>query len=212
MATGLVENGCFLYDQTADHLIPNPLLTTERRMSFRAMRERIESVIPQGTNIEPGKEVCVSLNPPEGMTIFDLYELVCDTLQEFLLGGEIEILYSNSAVDIIPRGINKGSGIVFLCEYLRTNNFGEISPENILYIGDSNNDIPGLKFAGFAGCPDNASAQVKALVRERGGYVASRPFMEGVLEILLHFEVIGEPTKNEAKPEKMDTINKIESL
>ena len=57
---------------------------------------------------EPGKEICISLNPPNQMSIEDLNKEAKRKLKRYL--EFLEITHSSSAVDITPKGINKASG------------------------------------------------------------------------------------------------------
>ena len=59
-------------------------------------------------------------------------------------------------LEIIPRIINKGQGILDICKTLG------ISPEEVVSFGDAENDIPMLKAAGMGVAMGNADANVKA--------------------------------------------------
>ncbi|MBK8047769.1 MAG: HAD family hydrolase [Anaerolineales bacterium] len=78
-------------------------------------------------------------------------------------------------------GVDKGSGLRKLCEILG------ISPERVLAIGDSDNDIPLLQAAGFAVAMGNATPGVKAVadwiaptIDEDGAAVAMRRWVMDV--------------------------------
>ena len=65
----------------------------------------------------------------------------------------------------------------------------DIPRENIFAAGDHHNDISMLngQVAAMPACPANAIEEVKAAVREAGGYVAKREHGAGVHEALKHF-------------------------
>src|SRR5437763_5463358 len=65
----------------------------------------------------------------------------------------------------------------------------DIPRENIFAAGDHHNDISMLdgQVAAMPACPANAIEEVKATVREAGGYVAKREHGAGVHEALLQF-------------------------
>jgi len=65
----------------------------------------------------------------------------------------------------------------------------DVPRENIFAAGDHHNDISMLngQVAAMPACPGNAIEEVKAAVREAGGYVAKREHGAGVREALLHF-------------------------
>lgn len=61
--------------------------------------------------------------------------------------------------------------------------------ERVFAGGDNYNDITMLdrRIAGHIACPGNALEPVKSLVRERGGFVSTKPASEGMMEALQHF-------------------------
>jgi HAD superfamily hydrolase (TIGR01484 family) len=69
----------------------------------------------------------------------------------------------------------------------------KVPREKIFAAGDNYNDLPMLdvRIAAHLACPSNALDPVKAHVRERGGFVASRPASEGMMEALKSFFLKG---------------------
>ena len=65
----------------------------------------------------------------------------------------------------------------------------DVSRENIFAAGDHHNDISMLngEVAGMPACPANAIEEVKATVRNAGGYVAQHEHGAGVREAIAHF-------------------------
>ena len=65
----------------------------------------------------------------------------------------------------------------------------DVSPENILAIGDNYNDLSMLQPAvcSASGCPANSVPEVRHYVANRGGKVASKDGSRGVMEILGHY-------------------------
>lgn len=61
-----------------------------------------------------------------------------------------------------------------------------LNPEEVVAIGDSNNDMPMLDGhkGFFPACPANADEEVKNIVRERRGFVATQNYGMGVAEII----------------------------
>lgn len=119
-------------------------------------------------------------------------------LRDEVLGREpVMMLHPDGAVDILStRRATKGGIVLWLRDEFKTPH------QTILAIGDGTNDIPMLERTAVThrGCPANASAEVLALMRERGGYVAQDRCGKGMLEVLNHF--IGEgvlPEYREAK-------------
>ncbi len=176
----IVENGCFLYYSHIDEdfLVPHPLLqgALERFMSIKT---EILRAISDSAKHEPGKEVCLSLDPKGDMTVKELYEHVQKIAAPY--GDALEITHSAAAVDIMPKGVNKGSALHFLAEKVG------IAPTAMVGIGDTVGDLPMLKEVGHVACPANATEDIQAYVKERGGYVARQRDVCGVVEILHHY-------------------------
>ena len=61
-----------------------------------------------------------------------------------------------------------------------------LKPEEVIAIGDSNNDMPMLdgRMGFFPACPANADEEVKNIVRTRHGFVATQNYGMGVAEIM----------------------------
>ena len=78
---------------------------------------------------------------------------------------------------------HKGAALAELSRLL------EIPREQIFAAGDHHNDISMLdgRYAKFSSCPANAIPEVKATVRQAGGYVSQNECGAGVYEALLHF-------------------------
>ena len=95
------------------------------------------------------------------------------------------VTHSGSAVDITPKGIDKGAGIRFFAERMG------VGLHQCIVVGDSSGDIPALQLAGYPACPANATSAVKELVRSHhNGYVARDEQTEGTIEILRHYFIV----------------------
>lgn len=162
------EGGAVLYWPASDRWEKIAHFPTKDKQNF------LDSVQNLAYRQEPGKVVCLSLYPNDSTTVEDLYQTVAQSSASKFY----TITKSVAAVDITPAGINKSSGVSEVCCRLG------ISLEEILYIGDAQNDLNLLKLAGYSGCPQNASAEIKSAA----AFVADQPSTLGVLEILHHFE------------------------
>ncbi|MDR0298205.1 MAG: Cof-type HAD-IIB family hydrolase [Streptococcaceae bacterium] len=58
-------------------------------------------------------------------------------------------------LEIMPKGVNKASGLAKLCELLG------VAPENVLAMGDEGNDVAMLAWAGLGVAPANAISEAK---------------------------------------------------
>jgi hydroxymethylpyrimidine pyrophosphatase-like HAD family hydrolase len=149
----------------------------------------LESVEGLGYREEPGKVVCFSLYPNALTTVDDLYE----AFKKSKYFNLYNITKSVASVDITPIGIDKSYGVKEVCRRLG------ISLEEVLYIGDARNDLVMLESAGYSGCPQNASREIKSVVN----FVATNPSTLGVLEILHHFEPhFYKGSMNDVRPEE----------
>lgn len=74
------------------------------------------------------------------------------------MGLSVSAVYSEIAsLELTAAGVNKGTGLVKLCEHLG------ISVDETIAVGDADNDIAILKTAGLAVAMGNAEEYVKAL-------------------------------------------------
>ena len=178
----VVENGLFLYDSVEDVLIANPAIEG-RETELRRVKDYILANLAGISKLEPGKELCISLNPLGSLSVEELFEETKKALPPELR-ELVFITHSSSAVDITPQGVNKASGVKFLSE--RTG----VKLEDMLGIGDTAGDFPMMKIVGKIACPANAKQEVIDLVRQREGFVANSPNTLGVWEILLHHNLM----------------------
>ena len=152
----VVENGSFLYDIANNRRIRNPILTDQILLELKEVREKADWIVEHyGAVKEAGKEICISLNPPPKQDIDHFAGTVKRELASY--GHLLEIANSRSAVDITPKGVDKGSGVRFLADFVK------IPVENMLGIGDSGGDEPMLKVVGTAIGPANATPDIQYL-------------------------------------------------
>ena len=171
----VIEHGAYLFDLWTEKLIPNPIVASlEQRLS----REEVLRFLAEcGGWLYPGKDICFTLYPPERMTIPDFCQLTLKAFQAY----PVEIVYSNIAVDVTPKGLNKGEGVKFLAQKAR------INLSKAVGIGDSRGDFSWLSLVGQVGCPANSSGECVEFVTKRGGYVSPLTFASGVADVIDHF-------------------------
>jgi Cof subfamily protein (haloacid dehalogenase superfamily) len=63
-------------------------------------------------------------------------------------------------IEVTKAGVTKASGLIHVCEH-----YG-IKPENVIVFGDSGNDVPAMKIAGYAVAMGNAFPEVKLAADE----------------------------------------------
>jgi len=171
----VAENGVGLYYPKTKEVRLHPAITPDIEKMMDRVRIRAYQIVTFGGTRGYGKEMCISLDPPETLSIEEFHELVIKRLSEF--SDAIQISHSRSAVDITPKGINKGSGVEFLSEV------SGIELAATVGIGDSQGDLAMLQLVGHPACPANADDEVKRLVE----YVSSYRTIDGVLDIIKHY-------------------------
>ena len=169
------ENGCGLYVPRDYRFLQHPAL--DGNESMRDVRERLgEALVKTGRIFfQPGKEHSLSLFPLNGVSVADLDPLAREALGS--LQDLVDLTYSSSCLNVIPRGVDKGAGLRFLCE-----RSGYVLDE-VLGVGDSDVDVPFLKLTGYSAAPANAFDSVKQIV----DYIAPHNTSKGVRDILQHF-------------------------
>lgn len=189
----VIESGIALFNPFTKEIRLNPALTPEVRAAFEEVRgarlPRLLERFPQLFDY-PGNMINIALERRHGVqTPIDVYyNAVKEELADLERQGLLVIHHSRIAVDISPVGqdgapIDKGSGVQFLAREIG------IDPSHMLGIGDSRGDFPTLTTVGMVGCPSNASPECQQLVRERGGHIATLPYVSGVVEVMRHFRL-----------------------
>ena len=176
---GVYENGVGIYDPAEYQFISLPQID-QYLNGFGEITSRIEKTLVQDNIVyfQPGKNHSLTIFPVDPTRVQELKELTTQVLGP--LSEQVDLAYSTSCLNILPRGVDKGKGLSFLADKIN------IPLENMLGIGDSDVDLPFLKLVGNSAAPSNANSSVKEIVE----YVAEEPTSEGVREILTHFKLI----------------------
>lgn len=142
--------------------------TEKRREAGREVPiAELETLLPRDNiykmNImeEPGKEP-FALLIPQIRRMEELYSIS---------------LYGTSGCEIVARDVDKEAGLRSLCEMCG------IEPEEVLAVGDNENDIRMLRAAGVGAAVGNAVGRVK----EAADYICEKTYTDGVIEAILRF-------------------------
>ena len=100
-----------------------------------------------------------------------------EALKDFEHLDELEIYDSGFALHVTDKRVNKGSSLRYLCER------NGINMENVMAIGDSENDEDFLKEAGYKIAVGNAEDKLK----EISTYVCENSYGDGVAEAIEKF-------------------------
>ncbi len=170
----IYENGAGLYFPQTYRFATSPLITPEVREALGHVRQALlERVVAPGLgHLQPGKEISLSVYPVLPTSVRELRRLVQESLQPYAAWYAVAV--SVTCVDVIPRGVDKGTGVRWLAEETG------VGLSQIGGVGDSPGDLPFLTRVGFAAAPANANPEVKARVH----YVSPFEDGEGVVDIL----------------------------
>jgi len=89
-------------------------------------------------------------------------------------GLELQLIFNKGAVMILPTGINKATGLKAALKEK------EILPENVVAVGDAENDHALLSYCGFGAAVSNALELLKA----HADLVTNSPAGKGVTELI----------------------------
>jgi len=171
---GIYENGGGLYFPHEYRFVENPLITAAMREALAGIKATLRREVVEGGlgHFQPGKEVSLTLYPLDKVSVHKLYKATAEALATYR-GGYIA-QESVSCVDVVPEGIDKGSGLCWLSRETG------IPLEQIGGIGDSASDLKFLSILGCSAAPANATEEVKARV----DYVSPYEDGDGVVDIL----------------------------
>lgn len=174
----IFENGAGLYIPRNYQFLPHPDLGDGSPM--RAIRQQLrQTLLKTGqAYVQPGKEFTLTLFARNPAETAQLARWVTEALGELV--NAVDLVYSVSCLNLIPRGIDKGQGLRFLAEQ------SGYQLAEMLGVGDSDVDPPFLALAGYCAAPANASEAIKQMV----DYVAPQPSTAGVRDILRHFGLV----------------------
>ncbi|WP_405275092.1 phosphoglycolate phosphatase [Methanobrevibacter sp.] len=100
-----------------------------------------------------------------------------EALNDFKYRDEIEIYDSGFALHVTDKRVNKGTSLRYLCER------NGINMENVMAIGDSQNDEDFLKEAGYKIAVGNAEDKLKQI----STYTCEKMYGDGVAEAIEKF-------------------------
>ena len=117
------------------------------------------------------------------LVISDSAEETAERIQllQGAFGGRVQAVRSNPTyAEIVLPGVSKASGLQKLAAKLG------IPIENVMAIGDSNNDLPMLEAAGHSVAMGNALPEVKAACDDSVGTCEEHGFAEAIERFVLH--------------------------
>lgn len=136
----VAENGALLYD---------PATEEEKAVAPPPSADLVELLTRRGvTPLSVGKSIVATFRPHE--------TIVLEAIQE--LGLELQIIFNKGAVMVLPANVNKATGLAAALHDL------ELSPHNVVGVGDAENDHALLKSCGCSAAVANAIASLSDAV------------------------------------------------
>lgn len=152
----VAENGALVFDPSTERerlIAPPPPPAFVARLK----EKRVEP-------LSVGRSIVATWEPNEGVVL----EAIRD------LGLELQIIFNKGAVMVLPSGINKATGLEAALEEL------ELSPHNVVGVGDAENDHAFMRACGCAAAVANALPTLK----DKADRVLAKDHGAGVVELI----------------------------
>lgn len=151
----VAENGALLYE---------PATGEEKLLGTKPPEEFVKKLSGAVAPLSVGRAIVATWRPNETK--------VFEVIRE--LGLELQVIFNKDAVMILPRGVNKAFGLKAALDKLG------LSPNNVVGIGDAEND---RDFLSACGC-GVAVANALDLLKEQADFVTQGARGAGVIEII----------------------------
>jgi hydroxymethylpyrimidine pyrophosphatase-like HAD family hydrolase len=151
----VAENGALLYQ---------PTTRTERLLTRPVSAEFVQSLRTKGIELGIGKAIVSTWTTNEAEVLKTIHEM----------GLELQIIFNVGRLMVLPSGVNKASGLKAALHEMR------ISPQNVVAVGDAENDHALLDFCG-AGI---AVANAVPMLRWKADLVTEKESGAGVREVV----------------------------
>jgi phosphoglycolate phosphatase (TIGR01487 family) len=152
----VAENGALLY---------NPATREQRLLSAPPPEVFVQTLRERA--VEPlalGRVVVAALQPHEA--------IILQTIRD--LGLELQVIFNKGAVMVLPSGVDKASGLAAALQELN------LSPHNIVGVGDAENDLAFLAACEIGVAVANALPRLK----EAADFVTAGACGAGVVELI----------------------------
>lgn len=152
----VAENGAVIY---------NPQTEEEHVIAEAAPAIFVERLKQRGVHpLSIGRSIVATWEPNE--------TAVLETIRD--LGLELQVIFNKGAVMILPPGMNKAAGLEAALREM------EISPQNVVGVGDAENDHSFMRACGCAAAVANALPMVK----QAADVCLERDHGDGVIELI----------------------------
>jgi len=174
----VAENGCCISWEGREYVTFDPR-TYDRESITSYLAER--GVLDMG-ELDPDKEFAITIYPRGFMKGAEYSPADIERLYRFLKrqlkGGSYGLFYTSASCEVLPAGVDKGTGLERLLA------LGRIDPSRALFIGDGQNDVPAARLILRGGGKACAPANAVPALRRLASHVARQEFYRGALELL----------------------------
>ena len=180
--SGLLREDTIIVGESGGHVFfphqKRSLLYTEYLPDIKTLRNLfLKSELMEACWEEP-KETLFSLFPRDRSDVKKVAALMNELITDHDL--HLYVITHVDAVDALQKGLSKKRGLSILSESLG------MSPHEMIAFGDGMNDVEMLSTVGFPVAVANAEPPIKAIVKKRKGYIASKKYGRGVLEAVTY--------------------------
>lgn len=182
----IAENGCLVapYPHGITGARPDPNAEALKRNLILKRLEMLHGMI----EIDPFKSYIFSIYVPGFMEGRSYTEEELDEVLSFVKDAvsdiQCQVVRTSASVEIIPQGVDKGTGINIYCD------LSGIDISDVIFICDSDNDLPGVKEVkrggGKVGVVSNGGEDLKSLADE----VSDQENWKGALDLFERFEIL----------------------
>lgn len=182
MRGGIAENGSvvipFPVGPSGAEVDPKACL-----MDRQGIIDRLEGDgVFENAEMDPAKRYILSIYVPGYMEgkpytveqLAALYDSVTASIREM----ECQIILTSASVEVVPVGVDKGTGISRYCE------LSDIGLDDVMFFCDSRNDVPGARAVKNGGGMVCAVGNATQELKEIADIVAKRDHWKGALELL----------------------------
>jgi hydroxymethylpyrimidine pyrophosphatase-like HAD family hydrolase len=152
----VAENGALIY---------RPAAREEKLLGEPPPPALVEAIRKRGVSpISVGRGIIATVEPHQVAILDAIHEL----------GVEWQVIFNKGSVMVLPSGVNKATGLSAVLEELN------LSPHNVVGVGDAENDHAFLALSEFSVAVANALPTVK----ERADFVTAGARGDGVVELI----------------------------
>ncbi len=152
----VLETGCVVSDGKKEEII----IPKSQIKVIKDLEKKLRELAPKEVKYFARRIITISLFTKDekgGLDPIKIYPIILDLVKQFGYEKKVLVTHSNVAVDIIPKGFNKFSGIKYIAGKLGT-----------IGIADSLNDSHMMMDSNHSFLPANASLKLIDLLKKKG--------------------------------------------